>query len=775
MEKELIPIFIVSLIIFCTFTPVAIAETAELPDLIVDGATIVLTSGEYFYNTVQVINGGVISIKGNVIIHANTVSIDSTSSIVGDGVGNACFGCGENGHGGCSGAEGGGGGGGAYGGYGGDGGDGGNGGYGGATDGGQWQGGGGGGGSGGRIKIHYSKRATFNKTTYSPLDCNELLKAISGNVDLSGGAGGLRGGPRATNGEPGDNGTISCISIKTILNDAWEHYKEYKIASDGRPLCDNDNKDIDGDGNYTENVTVSEGSSYCMPRAVWTSDQETFDKVWNWTKNSLQRCNIKEVYYWNEHRWVSTDELGLPKDHLFAWRWFADINKTRKDGVIYYEWEPQGTQLWRDGFDAATDADEDIALALIFADSLVKVGKWNETFDYANEAKMILNDIWDKEVRYHAERGKYYLSAGDKYKNMSGSGNVGINPSYFAPYSYRIFDKFDKNDNHKWMELVNSSYDIIEESSWAILGEQEGVGLPPNWLMLDAEGNITDIDPGWHENGSDFGWDAFRTLWRVVVDYAWYNEQRAFDYLKKNGTGSHSLLENEYNKYGKIHAVHHHNGTPKPISCENENFGFNGAYLALFHKSNNTRMYNHMLNKLIEDYDETGYWGDNPYDYYGQNWAWFGLGLYDGLIKNFVKLGHDFDTERPENPYPSIMGTHNGTIKPNHDVVASKMYTYSCVGTGGHSENVRFYNDAWSVEANWTGYQGAEDYHYIEFFEPFTLEANVTYNYIIKTGSYPQIHHNTTLTVSDGEISCAEFIDANGKIYYDWIPAIRLE
>ena len=50
--------------------------------------------------------------------------------------------------------------------------------------------------------------------------------------------------------------------------------------------------------------------------------------------------------------------------------------------------------------------------------------------------------------------------------------------------------------------------------------------------------------------------------------------------------------------------------------------------------------------------------------------------------------------------------------------------------------------------------------------------APYTYNYTIRTGSYPQIHHNRTLTVTDGEITCTKFIDANGRVYYDWIPAI---
>ncbi len=132
-----------------------------------------------------------------------------------------------------------------------------------------------------------------------------------------------------------------------------------------------------------------------------------------------------------------------------------------------------------------------------------------------------------------------------------------------------------------------------------------------------------------------------------------------------------------------------------------------------------------------------------------------------------------FDTKAPANPYPSIFGALTGKIKPNHDVIVNRMYTYACSGTGGHTEYVRFENESWNITASWDGYKG--DWHNITFDEAFTLYAGLTYNYTIRTGSYPQIHHNRTLTVPDGEITCSEFIDANGRRYDDWIPAIRLE
>lgn len=135
-----------------------------------------------------------------------------------------------------------------------------------------------------------------------------------------------------------------------------------------------------------------------------------------------------------------------------------------------------------------------------------------------------------------------------------------------------------------------------------------------------------------------------------------------------------------------------------------------------------------------------------------------------------------FDTGEPAKPYPSIFGTHNGTITPNQTITVSKLYTYPCEGTGGHTEYAKIYNDSLSVETlPWVGYKG--DWHNISFNQSFTLVKNKTYNYIIITGSYPQIHHTDELGVASGTgtITCDKFIDANGRVYYDGFPAIRLE
>jgi len=194
----------------------------------------------------------------------------------------------------------------------------------------------------------------------------------------------------------------------------------------------------------------------------------------------------------------------------------------------------------------------------------------------------------------------------------------------------------------------------------------------------------------------------------------------------------------------------------------------------------NNSTYTSYLGNYWDDYKEkypgaevvdgTGIW-DTPYslnsvkDNYPLVESW----------ENYFKPIEEkiFDTGSPANPYPSIMGNHTGTIKPNHTVIATKLYTYPCPGTGGHTEYARIWNKTWNATATWEGYAG--DWHNITFDKTVVLLGGETYNYTIRTGSYPQIHHNTSLLTPNGWINCTKFVDTNGKIYDDWIPAIRLE
>jgi hypothetical protein len=124
--------------------------------------------------------------------------------------------------------------------------------------------------------------------------------------------------------------------------------------------------------------------------------------------------------------------------------------------------------------------------------------------------------------------------------------------------------------------------------------------------------------------------------------------------------------------------------------------------------------------------------------------------------------------------YPSISGIHRGAIIPNRDIPVNKLFIYPCQGTGGHIEYVRIGNTTWNTSATWSGYSRG-DWYTLSFNPPFVLLQNETYSYEIVTGSYPQILHQQELRTLDGSfINCTSFVDLNGNVYDDWIPAIRL-
>ena len=123
--------------------------------------------------------------------------------------------------------------------------------------------------------------------------------------------------------------------------------------------------------------------------------------------------------------------------------------------------------------------------------------------------------------------------------------------------------------------------------------------------------------------------------------------------------------------------------------------------------------------------------------------------------------------------YPSVAGTHNGSITPYQTITVQGVYIYPSAGTGGHGEYVRIYNTSGVIaEASWNGYVG--DWHNLTFNNSFTLYANETYNYTIRTSSYPQIIHASSHNATGGVITCEEFVDVDGKRHENWIPAVRL-
>ncbi len=244
-------------------------------------------------------------------------------------------------------------------------------------------------------------------------------------------------------------------------------------------------------------------------------------------------------------------------------------------------------------------------------------------------------------------------------------------------------------------------------------------------------------------------------------------------------------------------------------SISENDISSNNRYGIWLGDSNNNIIYlNNFINNTCQvySYDSTNIWnstekitytynGSQHTNYLGNYWSDYkgsdadGDGIGDTpysinadkdnypLIERFEHYfvptpAQIFDTGRPDNPYPSISGEFIGTIKTNTKIIATKLYTYPCEGTGGHTEHALICNSSWCAEASWSGYEG--DWMNIPFNRTVVLMPYETYNITIITGSYPQIHHTSSLKTENGWINCTEFTDANGKKYDDWIPAIKL-
>jgi Endoglucanase Y len=235
----------------------------------------------------------------------------------------------------------------------------------------------------------------------------------------------------------------------------------------------------------TPGDAVSEGVGYGMLVALYANDQASFNKMWEKANETM---------------------------------WNGD----------YHDWhmDPSGN-IPMDGHGAATDAEEDIALALIFADKLVSAGKWTaytstsprlQQKTYAEQAQNLLNKMWDtKQIR----------SEGIVAPGAGWGGYEFVNPGYFSPAWYKVFEKFDKSDANRWKTAVDKCYEIISKSPGY------SMGMVPDWMTPEG-GWVGSEGLGYNAyfESRAFFKDAIRILWRVAIDAIWFDESRAKEFLK---------------------------------------------------------------------------------------------------------------------------------------------------------------------------------------------------------------------------------------------------
>ena len=345
-----------------------------------------------------------------------------------------------------------------------------------------------------------------------------------------------------------------------ILNTSWRAYVDRFIQKDGRVI-----------DHARESISTSEGQAYAMLRAVWIQDREVFDKCHLWARNNLNS--------------------GCRSDHLWAWKWGKDASG---------KW-----QVLDKAF--ASDADQDAALALILASKTWKEEK------YLAQARAMLADLW--KLGTLGIRGRRYLLSGD---SLCQNQKCKLNPSYYAPYAYRIFSRFDRS--HNWMELVDTSYFLLETAS-----SQTGTHLPPDWIYLNTSSGELSLAG---EKESVFSYDAFRVYWRIALDKELFQDTRAGNYLSRSLT----WVANQWEKNGKLPAVVSRSG--KPLAEYESLEMVAGLMPALQTLKANVAA---AMNQKLQSTFRQGNWADKN-SYYLQNWAWFGTALYQKYVTPFELL-----------------------------------------------------------------------------------------------------------------------------------------
>lgn len=355
---------------------------------------------------------------------------------------------------------------------------------------------------------------------------------------------------------------VNNLPLKETLSQSWEFYISHFLDNEGKVT------------DHQTSKTTSEGQSYALLRAVWLNDKTIFDKVLNWTKKNML----------------------LDDKSLFAWWYGEKADKT--SGII-----DKGT---------ATDADEDIAFALLLANK-----EWGDE-QYLDLAKQIIGDIWKHETAI--VKGKRYITAGN-WASSKESKIYTINPSYLAPYAYRLFAEVDKE--HDWKSLVDTSYEILQGCTESTLDLSYSANIPPDWCALDKNGKIVQADIS--DKSTHFSYDAIRTLWRIALDYQWYKDLRALDFLQKM-----DLWSKEWQEKQKIYVNYSHDGTPLQ---DTESLAHYGTQLAFFSITNPDVANQIYTQKILSQWNNDGYWGDKN-NYYDQNWIWFGAALYTDNLPN---------------------------------------------------------------------------------------------------------------------------------------------
>jgi endo-1,4-beta-D-glucanase Y len=446
-------------------------------------------------------------------------------------------------------------------------------------------------------------------------------------------------------------------SYDSIILKTWQGIKKRNIDPYNVKLIHRPKSEFPHDA-------VSEGAGYGMLWALYCNDQEYFNKIWF----------AAEQYMW--------------AGEFYNWR--VDQN-----GKV-------------EGTGAASDAEQDIAIALIFADQLVKKNIWtltNKTSSgttYESRAQSILESI------------KRNMLEGSYLRPGAGWGGAAfVNPGYFAPAWYKIFAEYDPGSKTVWENLINQCYKTIN------LSPGFSKGLIPDWLKPDGQYNATPL--GYNPTG-DGKWlykDAIRVYWRLATDYLWYDEQRAKQFLQNAMKFIVSPSKaNFYQMDGSSVTGTYKlgNNTERPRAEHSHLTIGMWACASVVSGPEEAEKYS---DELLTFYEEADYWGkatdpgneDTLHNemYFDQFLAFFGASLISGIFTNIwddmkntgITIPLDWKTK------PSIstsnVNADNGPLKITGELNRSERWSVVLKNRVNPDESVTFSENSSRIDIAWYG------------------------------------------------------------------------
>lgn len=434
--------------------------------------------------------------------------------------------------------------------------------------------------------------------------------------------------------------------VPTLFEDelakGWSYYKSHFIMGNG--LVNHQRLGSGGEVIGTDEA-VSEGQGYGMLLAVLNNDQATFDRI-------LKAAN---QYMWN--------------------------------GTTYGCWR------WRNGCvesGAATDADLDIALALVFADKLEERGFWtggDAGVDYGEHAVKVIGGI-----RTGMVSSSGYLLPGDSW---GGSGEQNLNPSYFATAWMKVFDAYQ--DQYDFSGVVDRCYEVLAKMP------RYDVGQATDWITKDG-GRAS-------KGGLGMGNDAIRTPWRIAMDALWFGDPRAVEYcgnskgtLTEYANTNKAYLQKQMGQYTESGSL-----VPDSWMC-NEVALWSCAILGSKDASYAREgLHSQIIRAIIgstADYFGSIEMQDNKF-YYKQSLAMLGFATITGQFPNVMAdLSQPITVEPVQLTEPLAVSPASVSLPASVAVTASfdKSTSWSVTFTGESTGKTETYDGTGtSVAVAWTG------------------------------------------------------------------------